>query len=34
MYCKDMLEVIGDALEELRDWEAFEEDMLTNPWGN
>lgn len=34
MYSKDMLEIIGDALEELQDWEAYEEDMKTNPWGN
>lgn len=34
MYSKDMLEVIGDALEDLRDWEAFEEDMATNPWSD
>ena len=34
MYSKDMMEIIGVALEDLHDWETFEEDMATNPWGN
>ena len=29
---KDMLEVWGDAMEDLRDWENFEADMATNPF--
>lgn len=31
---KDYWEILGDAIEELSDWEAYEEDMKTNPWGN
>lgn len=31
---KDYWEILGDAMEELADWEAYEEDMETNPWGN
>lgn len=30
---KDYLEIMGDAMEDLEDWIAFEEDMKTNPWG-
>ena len=30
---KDYLEIMGDAMDELNDWLAFEADMATNPWG-
>ena len=33
MLNKDFLEIVGDAMEDLTDWLAFEEDMKTNPWG-
>ena len=31
-YTPDDFEIIGDAMEDLRDWEAFETDMKTHPW--
>lgn len=33
MYEKDFLEIIGDELEELNDWLAFEQDLAEgDPW--
>jgi len=29
---KDYLEIMGDAMDDLRDWENFEADMATNPY--
>lgn len=37
MYNPDYWEIIGDAHEDaeqaLIDWQNYEEDMKTNPWG-
>lgn len=30
----ERFEMMGDLLEDLADWQAFEEDLLTNPWDN
>lgn len=31
--CKDALEIMGDAIEEVAAWEAFEADMAEgDPW--
>ena len=29
---KDMLEVLGDAMDEVQEWLDFEADMATNPY--
>lgn len=34
-YTMEQFEIIGDYMDDVQaalDWEAFEEDMLTNPW--
>ena len=33
-YEMERFEMMGDLLEDLADWQAFEEDLLTNPWDN
>ena len=28
----EMFEIMGDAMDEVKEWEDFEADMATNPW--
>ena len=32
-YSMEQFEIMGDILEEMRDWERFEEDLESDPWG-
>lgn len=32
MVYNDTWEIIGDAMEDLQDWDNFVADMETNPW--
>lgn len=34
MYLKDQFEIMDTNLAELAEWEAFEEDMATDPHGD
>jgi hypothetical protein len=32
IYNADWFEIIGDAMDEVQEWEDFEADMATNPY--
>jgi len=33
-YSMEMYEIIGDWMDEIAEWKAFEADMTTNPYGD